>query len=57
MRIGFGWTILVIFFSERHFGVTFNLIFSEFGRTWGSEWERVGTTLADFLVCFFETDS
>ena len=30
--------------------------FSEFGRPWGSEWEFVGTTLADFLVLFFETD-
>ena len=26
--------------------------FSEFGRPWGSEWESVGTTLADLLALF-----
>ena len=56
MRKGLGWTTLVIFFSERHFGVTFRMIFAEFGRPWGSAWESVGTTLAHCLALFFETD-
>ena len=30
----------------------FSSDFSEFGRPWESEWESVGTTVADFLFIF-----
>ena len=56
MRNGLGWTTLVIFVSERHFGVTFRVIFQNLVVHGGPHGSPLGPLWHIVWCFFFETD-
>ena len=56
MPNGLGWTTLVIFVSERHFGVTFRVIFQNLVVHGGPHGSPLGPLWHIVWCFFFETD-